>query len=297
LRPCRISGSCTERIRSFAVPRRRRGTSSSSTSKSWPISSRNSRAASTTNSAAASSRTRSTARSARSASCATRANSRSRAGLERHSQPGFCRGRVLELEVASEHGGRVGVLTRHRLEQLAHARTHERHRVLGSGGAEHRRRVDHPLDRPLEQAQLGSERKRTLEHDPLFAMQKQPGAKPDQLVRTANLERRRLLLERIGYESFLDIANAKAPPAGRLRQTQAHCLRGPVCELEEPNRLRRHPGKHLKLPDLLTTQAVTWSLDLAKEPIREVPRIHQEVRCLRTAFASVAEHIPDGRRK
>jgi hypothetical protein len=94
VRPWRISGSWAETIWRVRRPRRGRGTSSTSTSNSWPTISRSSLAASATSGAAISSSSPSTALSARSASLATSASSTSQVALSRQSPARFSRGRV-----------------------------------------------------------------------------------------------------------------------------------------------------------------------------------------------------------
>jgi hypothetical protein len=60
------------------------------------------------------------------------------------------------------------------IQELADAVTDKPHRVLGGGRAQHRRRVDDLLDRPVEHPELLRDPQRALQRHPLELVQQQP---------------------------------------------------------------------------------------------------------------------------
>jgi hypothetical protein len=88
------------------------------------------------------------------------------------------------------------------------------------------------------------------------------------LVRTPNLERRRQLLDRIGYERFLDITDAKLmqhDDYGKLWQTTLPADGEPLCVVEVANATAEPNGSHrryfLRVPPTVRTtrEAVAWT--------------------------------------
>jgi hypothetical protein len=94
------------------------------------------------------------------------------------------------------------------------------------------------------------------------------------LVRTPNLERRRLLLDRIGYERFLDITDAKLiqqDDYGKLWRTTLSVDGEQLRVVEVVNSTPEADGSHrryfLRVPPEVTTAraAVAWTFDIDDE--------------------------------
>jgi hypothetical protein len=94
------------------------------------------------------------------------------------------------------------------------------------------------------------------------------------LVRTANPEKRRLLLDRIGYERFLDIAGAKLGQQddyGKLWRTTLPVDGEPLTVVEVVNATPEHDGTRrryfLRVPPTTRTarEAVAWSFEFDDE--------------------------------
>jgi hypothetical protein len=95
----------------------------------------------------------------------------------------YARARIVEAKPRGEPLGGPFVARPDRVEQPSDPRADQGRSVLDRGGAEHRRRVDDPLRLPLEQAELRGQLERALEHEPLLAVEQQPGAKTHQARR------------------------------------------------------------------------------------------------------------------
>ena len=87
------------------------------------------------------------------------------------------------------------------------------------------------------------------------------------LVRTPNLERRRLLLDRIGYERFLDITDAKLVQQddyGKLWRTALSVDGEQLTVVEVVNSTPEPDGSHRRYflrvpPDCTAREAVAWT--------------------------------------
>ena len=95
----------------------------------------------------------------------------------------LARAGVVEHQPVAQLAGRARVQRADGVDELADRGADERDRVLDRGRAEHRRRIDDLLDRALQQPELGGQLQRALKHDPLLAVQQQPGAELDQARR------------------------------------------------------------------------------------------------------------------
>ena len=88
------------------------------------------------------------------------------------------RPRIVEIQARHPTGPPRLVDAGDRVKQLAHSVTNQPDRVLSGRRAEHRRRVDDLLRRPLKQPDLLRQPERVLKRQLLLAMQQQPGPKP-----------------------------------------------------------------------------------------------------------------------
>jgi hypothetical protein len=87
---------------------------------------------------------------------------------------------VVEAKSRDEPVGGLGIGSPDCVDQLADRGAHQRRRVLDRRRSQHRRRVEDLLRLTGEQAELGREFERALEHQPLLAVEEQPGAEANQ---------------------------------------------------------------------------------------------------------------------
>src|SRR5712692_6733413 len=191
--------------------------------------SRSSLAASATSCAAISSSSASTARSARSASpCHLRQKLHASIPvlpitLRLHPRPG-----IVAAKPASELLGSLRVRNLDRIQQLANRTANQRRRVLHRRRSQDRRRVEDLLRPTGDQPELGRELERTLEHEPLLAVEQQPGTKANQA--------RRVKARVVDRQAKRDL------PA----QIETNCVHRPLIRQPLPVSEQQHLGEHAR---------------------------------------------------
>ncbi len=196
---------------------------------------------------------------------------------------------VIKLQAVRQPSASAPIDGRNRIDQLLDPMTDQPDRVLSRSRAEHRRRIDDLLSRPVEHPELLGETQRVLERQPLLAVQQQPSAVLRQRRRMPPLmidrQPQRDLPPQIPRHALHRLLIASSRPV-----LQQHHLR----QQRRRNRRPPHPTRIALREVLITHDPITvLCQQREKRTLRQRPHHHRRIEHPNLSRLS-REHAPKG---